>query len=247
MAVERALTLRQRLQAILDGEDPVYGRAVALVIQALIVTSSIAIAVETLPDLPPVMLTALTGFEIVVVSIFTVEYAARLYAAPNRLRYATSPFGIIDLLSILPTLLLLGYELHALRALRILRVLRLLKLARYIAALDRLGRALRAVLDELIVFAGIAAVVLYLCAAAIYWFENAAQPDAYASIFHAMWWAVVTLTTVGYGDVYPITVGGRIFTGLMLLVALGVIAVPTGLVATALSDERNAEHRGEGE
>jgi voltage-gated potassium channel len=243
MDQDPAPTPRRRLQAILDGYDPVYGRAVAFVIQGLIVVSSLAIAVETLPDLPPPVRAALGGFEIVVVSVFTVEYAARLYAAPNRLRYVVSPFGIIDLLSILPTLLLLGYELHALRALRIVRVLRLLKLARYVSALDRLGRAFMAVLDELVVFAGLAAVVLYLCAAAIYWFERAAQPEAFASIFHAMWWAIVTLTTVGYGDVYPVTVGGRIFTGLMLLVALGVIAVPTGLVATALSNERASDKR----
>jgi voltage-gated potassium channel len=234
------LMTRTRMQLILDGDDPVYGRAAAFVIQTLIILSAVAIAVETMPQLPQAARQALGIFEIVVLTAFTVEYVVRLWAAPNRLRYATSFYGIIDLLSILPSILLIGYELQALRALRLIRVLRLFKLVRYVAAFERLARAFRSVLDELLVFAGLAAIVLYLCASAIYWFEHTAQPEAFASIPHAMWWAIVTLTTVGYGDVYPVTAGGRIFTGIMLLVALGIIAVPTGLVASALSSERVA-------
>jgi voltage-gated potassium channel len=235
------------MQSILDGDDPVWGRRIAFIIQGLILASAVAIAVETLPNLPPPVHLSLVVFEYAVVSLFTVEYALRLWAAPNRLRYATSFFGLIDLMSILPTILLIGYDLQALRALRLVRVLRLLKLVRYVRAFERLARAFLSVVDELVVFAGLASVVLYLCAAAIYWFEHAAQPDAFASIFHSMWWAIVTLTTVGYGDVYPVTVGGRIFTGIMLLVALGVIAVPTGLVASALSRERLSDRKQDAE
>lgn len=237
---------RTRMQAIFDGDDAIWGRSVAFLIQALIVLSAVAIAAETVPGIPSWLQRTLVVFEIVVVALFTVEYVLRVWAAPNRLRYVFSVFGIIDLLSILPTILLVGYELQALRALRLIRVLRLFKLVRYVKAFERLARAFRSVLAELTVFAGVAAVVLYLCASAIYWFEHEAQPEAFASIPHAMWWAVVTLTTVGYGDVYPVTAGGRIFTGLMLLVALGIVAVPTGLVASALSSERVAEKIGSG-
>jgi len=235
------------MQALLDGDDPVWGRSVSFVIQTLIVLSAVAIAIETMPGLPRWLYAALLGFEVFIVSIFMVEYLLRIWAAPSRLGYIFSAFGIIDLLSILPTILLLGYPLHALRALRLIRVLRLLKLVRYVRAFERLARAFRSVLDELVVFAAVAAVVLYLCASAIYWFEHEAQPEAFASIPHALWWAVVTLTTVGYGDVYPVTAGGRIFTGLMLLVALGVVAVPTGLVTSALSSERVADEMAEHE
>jgi len=238
---------RVRMHAILDGDDPSWGRTFAVAIQTIIVLSCVAIAIETLPDNPLWLDRGLLGFELVVVSIFTVEYVARVWSAPNRLRYVFSVFGVVDLLSILPTLLLVGYDLHALRALRLVRVLRLFKLVRYVKAFERLARAFRSVLAELVVFAGLASIVLFLCASAIYWFENEAQPEVFASIPHSMWWAVVTLTTVGYGDAYPVTAGGRIFTGVMLLIALGIIAVPTGLVASALSSERVREAEGDRE
>lgn len=232
------ITSRRRLRVILDGEDPVFGRRVAFAIQVLIVVSVIAVAVETLPGLPPAARLALRAFEALVLALFTVEYAVRIYAAPRRLAYILSPLGIIDFLATVPALVLLGVDLRSLRLLRLLRVLRLLKLVRYVAALRRLGRAVASIRDELAVFALIAAMVLYLCASAIYYFEHEAQPEAFASIFHAMWWAVVTLTTVGYGDVYPVTAGGRVFTGLVLVLALGIIAVPTGLIASALAQEQ---------
>ncbi|XWN29011.1 MAG: ion transporter [Devosia sp.] len=232
---------RARVQAILDGEDPVLGRRVAFAIQALILISVVSIAVETLPGLPPWLRQTLLIEEWVIVFIFLAEYLARIYAAENKLRYIFSPFGLIDFFSIAPTLLLLGYDVRSIRALRALRVLRLFKLVRYVRAFERLGRAFTSISAELLVFAMVAAVVLYLCATGIYLFEHEAQPDAFASIPHSMWWAVVTLTTVGYGDVYPVTTGGRIFTGIILLLALGVVAVPTGLIASALSSERESE------
>ena len=112
---------------------------------------------------------------------------------------------------------------------------RLLKLARYTVATDRIVRAFHLVREELILFYAIALLSLYLSSIGIYYFEHDAQPDKFASVFHAMWWSAVTLTTVGYGDVYPITAGGRIFTVVVLFIALGIIAVPTGLFASALS------------
>ncbi|ORE95845.1 hypothetical protein ATO13_03265 [Stappia sp. 22II-S9-Z10] len=237
---------RRRILAVLDGYDPVFGRAVALAIQALIIVSVVSIAVATMPNLPPWLHKALLIEEWVVVVIFLAEYVLRVYAAPHRLRYIFSFFGLVDLMSILPTLLLLGYDVRSIRALRAMRVLRLFKLIRYVKAFERLGRAFARVRDELTVFAAIAIIILYFCATAIYHFEHEAQPEAFASIPKAMWWAIVTLTTVGYGDVYPITVGGRIFTGMVLILALGIIAVPTGLLATALSEQVHAERNEEG-
>ncbi|MEM8662488.1 MAG: ion transporter [Pseudomonadota bacterium] len=231
------ITDRQRVQNILDGDDPVFGRRVALTIQALIIVSVLSITIETLPGLPDWLHTVFFVEEMFVVAVVLTEYILRIYAAKRRLAYVTSFFGIIDLLSIAPALLLLGYDLRSLRAIRALRILSLLKLMRYVAAFERLAKALRSVRDELVVFAGVAGVLLYLCATAVYLFENEAQPEAFASIPHSLWWAVVTFTTVGYGDVYPVTAGGRIFTGVILILALGVVAVPTGLIATALNEE----------
>jgi voltage-gated potassium channel len=232
---ERSGMSRARILAILDGEDPAFGRPVALFLQFLIVLSLVTITLQSISGLPPLVSDILAVEEWVVVGVFTVEYLLRLFAAPRPLRYATSFLGLVDLAAILPTLLLLNVDTRGLRALRVFRVLRLFKMMRYVAAFDRLTRALVAVREELVVFAGIGAVVLYLAATGIYFLENEAQPEAFGSIPDAMWWAVVTLTTVGYGDVYPVTTGGRIFTGLILLLALGVIAIPTGLVATALA------------
>jgi voltage-gated potassium channel len=111
-------------------------------------------------------------------------------------------------------------------------------MARYTGAIERLTAAIRMVREELIVFGVVACLTLYLCAIGIYYFENEAQPEAFSSVFSSMWWAAVTLTTVGYGDVYPVTTGGRIFTIVVLFMALGVVAIPTGLVSSALTKLR---------
>ena len=95
--------------------------------------------------------------------------------------------------------------------------------------------------EEIVLFLALTAVILYVAAVGIYYFENEAQPEAFKSVFHSLWWAIATLTTVGYGDVYPITVGGRIFTVFVVLIGLGIVAVPAGLVASALSKAREVE------
>ncbi len=232
---------RRRLQAILDGEDRTFGRSVAFAIQGLILLSVFSVAIETLPDLPAGLRTYFFYEELVIVTVFATEYVLRVYAAPRRLRYIFSFYGMIDVLAIAPSVLMGGFDLRAMRAVRVLRVLSLLKMMRYVSAFNRLARSIRAVAAELAVFALMAGIILYLCATVVYLFENEAQPKAFASIPHALWWAVVTFTTVGYGDVYPITAGGRIFTGVILILALGVIAVPTGLIATALTADRERE------
>lgn len=235
--MKRALT-RQRVHAILEGEDPWLGRRVAFLLQVVILVSVLAVGIETLPGLPDNLRTILRIIEGIAVFIFAVEYITRLWVSPSRLGYAFSFFGIIDLLAILPTLLvLLGYDMRVLVALRMMRVLLLFKLVRYTRAVRRLGRAFSRVFPELMVFAGMAGALLYLCATAVYLFEREAQPEAFASVFHSIWWAVVTFTTVGYGDVVPVTTGGKVFTTLILVLALGVVAVPTGLIASALSNE----------
>jgi voltage-gated potassium channel len=237
---------RAHVRTALDGNHPGVGRGIKFCIFGLIVFSTLAIGVETLPDLPHWMRVGLAVAEVVVVAVFTVEYALRIAVAPDRLAYVRSFWGIIDLVAILPFYLGLlfagfGVDLRAVRALRLLRLFRLLKMARYSIAMDRLAAAFRMVREELVVFGVAALVTLYLAAIGIYYFENEAQPEAFSSVFASMWWAAVTLTTVGYGDIYPVTTGGRIFTVVMLLVALGVIAVPTGLVSSALSRVRQLE------
>ncbi|MCW5698115.1 MAG: ion transporter [Bauldia sp.] len=232
---------RAEIRAAIEGDHARLGRLVPFVLHGLIVFSLITIALDTIPDLSDRTRDFLDAAELVVVVIFTVEYALRIVSATRPLRYVFSFWGIVDLLAILPYYLTLGGHFRIIRALRLVRVFWLFKLVRYTRALDTLGRAIRSVREELIVFLIAALVVVYFCAFGVYYFENAAQPDKFASIFDGIWWAAVTLTTVGYGDVIPITTMGRVFTILVLFVGVGIIAVPTGLIATALATIRR-EH-----
>jgi len=237
---------KEHVATALDGRHPGLGHYIELFLDAVIILSTIAMGVETVPDLPAWAVEALYAFELFVIAVFTVEYVLRLLSTPHPFGYARSFFGIVDLLAIAPFYIALlatgsGIDLRAIRALRLLRLARLFKLARYTVALDRFGVAWRAVKDEVTVFGITALVVLYVCALVIFQCEHDAQPDKFRSVFDAMWWAAVTLTTVGYGDIYPITFVGRLFTVFMLFMALGIIAVPTGLVASALVAIRNRE------
>ncbi len=214
-----------------------------LALQALIFANLITLAVETLPDLSDRSRQALEMFEIFSIAIFTIEYLVRCALSRPMLGYAGSFFGLIDLLSILPFYLSLGMDLRSARALRLLRLFRLFKLTRYSEAARRYRLAFGIAKEELALFGCAALIILYLSAVGIYYFEHDAQPDKFTSVPASMWWSIVTLTTIGYGDVYPITAGGRLFTSLVLLIGLGFVAVPTGLLAGALAKAREQENQ----
>lgn len=233
--------MKQWLWELMEDQTTRKGRMFDYGIQTLILLSLIAFAWETLPDLSPATRALLEIFELICVTVFTVEYLLRIAVAPKPLRYIFSFYGIIDLLAILPFFLNSALDWRALRSFRILRLVRALKLIRYNRALKRFHIAARLVREEVVLFIIITMIVLYLTSAGIYYFESEAQPEVFASIFHSLWWAIVTLTTVGYGDVYPITVGGKIFTFFVLIVGVGIVTVPAGLVASALSRARELE------
>ncbi len=205
----------------------------------------LSFSIETVRGLDPEVYVALAWIELGTVAFFTAEYLLRIWVARDRRRFIFSFYGLVDLLSVLPYYLALGVDLRSIRVVRFLRLLRLFKLARYSAAAQRYSRAIRIVREELILFGAVAGILLYFSAVGVYYFERDAQPELYASVFHSMWWAIVTLTTVGYGDLYPMTLGGRIFTCLVLILGLGVVAVPTGLLASALSQARAEEKEAE--
>ncbi len=232
---------REALRRVVETTDTKAGRRFDLTFQFLIVIAVVSFSVQTLPDLPEGLRHLLGWVEVITVVIFTAEYLLRLWVAESRIRYAFSFFGVIDLLAVLPFYLASGIDLRGVRAFRLLRLFRLFKLLRYSRAISRFRVALGLVREELILFAALALLVLYASALGIYYFESRAQPDEFGSLFHSLWWAVTTLTTVGYGDVYPVTAGGRVFTFLVLMVGLGIVAVPTGLVASALSEARRLE------
>lgn len=219
---------------ILDGTHPNWGRVPALILQGLILLSAVAIAVETVQGIPAGLSRLLYGIEVLLLGVFVLEYLVRVICSPKPLRYIFSFWGIVDLLACGPALALLQPQWQVIRTLRLLRLVRLLKLFRTSVALDRLGRALHLVKGELIVFGILSALMLYVSAVGIYLFEHEAQPEAFSSIPQSLWWAVASFTTVGYGDLYPITTGGRIFTSLVLFIGLGIVAVPSAIITTAL-------------
>ena len=230
---------------IVQRSDTTPGRIFDSTVVVLILVSVITVSIGTLPNLPPSVQAALSWSEVIIVGLFTIEYALRIGTAPKKLQYALSPHGIVDLVAILPFYLTLGgIDLRALRVLQLFRIVRILKLARYSEAMARFARAMAIAKEEIVLFAGVAIALLYLAAAGIWYFEHEAQPEAFASILHSLWWATATLTTVGYGDVYPVTAGGKLFTFVILMCGLGIVAVPAGLVAAALSQVRQetSEH-----
>lgn len=233
------------LKTIVEKNNTVAGKSFDLFIQLLIVLSLITFSVETIPDLKNSTRVALSIVETVVVVIFTIEYLLRLYASDKKLSYMLSFYGLIDLAAILPFYLSTGVDLRSLRVFRLLRLFRLLKIIRYNKAISRFFRAYQIAKEEIVLFGTVTIMLLYLSAVGIYYFENSSQPEAFSSVFTSLWWAVATLTTVGYGDVYPITIGGRIFTFVVLMIGLGIVAVPAGLLASALSKVRIEEMKSE--
>jgi voltage-gated potassium channel len=235
---------KARLKKMVEDTDTWQGRTFDHVVKSLIVFSIVSYSIETLPDLSARIQRLLYVLEVTVVIIFTAEYALRIYVTDRKLAYIFSPLGIIDLLAILPFYILPGgADSRAVRAMRLLRIARTLKLVRYNQAVDRLLRAVVIAREEIVLFFSLTIISLYLAASGIHFFESEVQPDKFGSIFHGLWWAVVTLTTVGYGDVYPVTTGGRLFTFLILMIGMGIIAVPPGIISSALSKARQEQDK----
>lgn len=248
-----AVTLRRQVFRVLEtAEDGDFSsRVVDFFLIALIAASVISVILESMPGIEARYGDALWLFEVVTVAVFSVEYLLRVWSSVEiepsegrtplqlRLQYLVSFHAIIDFLAILPFYLLTfglfgGVDMRFLRAVRLLRVL---KLTRYSAAMNMVittfrenGRALSAAFLILIT-------VMLLAASGMYYFERQSQPEAFGSIPAAMWWAFATLTTVGYGDVTPITVGGKIFGALITVVGIGMVALPTSILATGYSQQ----------
>ncbi len=245
-----AATMRHRAYEVLDkglaGSALADGVHVTLIV--LILTNVLAVILESVPSIAEGYGTLFMVVEVVSTLIFTLEYGVRLWTAPEhpllqsmtplraRLRHAASPAMVVDLLVILPFYVSLigGIDL---RFLLLLRLARFFKLARYSPGFASLTEALwserRALGASLIIFLG----VLIIAAAAMRLAEHDAQPDKFATIPDALWWAVITLTTVGYGDVYPITPAGKLIAGVTAVTGIAMLALPVGIIATAFARE----------
>lgn len=233
--------IKMRLRDIIEGTDSLSGKCFDIAVMLVIIVSMVSFVLETLPNLSDSTKHLFRIVEKTTLFLFVGEYLLRLWVAEKPLKYASSFFGIVDLLATLPGVILTGVDARAIRSLRLLRLLRLLKLARYNRAVRRLYIALKLTWEELVLFVIVSLILLFVASAGIYQFERLQQPESFGTFFYALWWSIVTLTTVGYGDVYPIALGGRIFTSLLLFVGLGVVAMPSGLIASALTQAREME------
>ncbi len=234
-----------RLREIVERNDTPAGRTFDFFIQAFIILSLLSFSVETLPSLTAQTRDTLYTIEVVTVGIFTAEYLLRILVAEKKWSFVFSFFGMIDLLAILPFYITSGIDLRSLRAFRLLRLFRAFRLVRYSRAIQRFHRAILLAKEELLLFLSVALLLLFFSAVGIYYFEREAQPETFGSVFHSLWWALTTLTTVGYGDMYPVTVGGKLFTFFVLLIGLAVVALPCGLVASSLAEARRLEAKEE--
>jgi len=244
---------RQRIYAIIESadRDDETSRIADIGIVSLITLNVLAVILESVDSISATYQAEFYWFETFSVTIFSIEYVLRLWscvdpadtetgmALKTRLRYALSIHGIIDLVAILP--FYLGMFINAdLRFLRALRLIRILKLTRYSPALTLLLRALKREQQAISAALFLMAIALIVAACGIYVCERTAQPDDFGSIPAAIWWAIATLTTVGYGDVIPITVGGKMFGACVMLVGVVMVALPTGILASTFADEMRA-------
>lgn len=225
-------------------------------IMVLIVLSVIGVMLESVPIVRESFGQPLFVFEVVAVLIFTVEYIGRLWtctldkrfagALTGRLRWASTPLAMIDLLAILPFYVpFLGVDARFLRVLRLLRILRLAKLQRYMQSLNLLGKVWQTRRHEILMTTVLMLFILIIAASLMYYAERLAQPDAFASIPHAMWWAIATLTTAGYGDVTPITGLGRVMGALVAVIGIALFALPTGILGSGFVEELEKKRRRE--
>ena len=243
--------IKQRIHELLEpGEAGDWSsRAVDLALMVLIVANVAVAILETVPAAKAYQ-EPLWWFEVVSVAIFSVEYVLRIWswtasgASPllGRLRYMGHPMLLIDLIAILPFyLVFLGLDLRMARLFRLVRFLRVAKLSRYSSAMQMLGRAMASSRAELLMALLLASFALVLSATMIYYAEHGAQPKVFTSIPASFWWAVTTLTTVGYGDAYPVTLLGKIFGGLSQIIGVGLFALPTGILASAFGEEMRVQ------
>lgn len=252
-AVERVEAVQQRTFRLLEGEASRPGRIISLTLLNLIVLNLIAVILETVPGLSTRFGIGFPVFESVSVAIFSVEYVLRVWSCTSnpkyrrpvwgRLRFALTPLALVDFIAIVPAYLPVDVfvDMRYARVLRLVRLLRVLKLTRYSRTLRTFTNVVGAKAWDLGMIAFFLGVFLVVASVSMYFVEHQAQPEVFSSVPSAMWWAVVTLTTVGYGDIYPITPLGKFLGSIIALIGIGFFALPAGLLAAGFAEEIHRE------
>ncbi|MEZ4898530.1 MAG: ion transporter [Saprospiraceae bacterium] len=224
-------------------------------IMALILLNFVAVVLETIPIIYAHYGHLLWIFEVISIIIFSIEYLLRIYISDlthpsasriqSALKFIRSPFGLIDLFSILPFYLpfLIKVDLRFLRILRFMRFFRVLKINRYNSSLNLIWSVIKEKKSELAVTGFVTFLVLTMASFFMYFVEGQAQPDQFPNVLACFWWAIATLTTVGYGDVYPITPLGKLVSGLIAIMGIGLVALPTGIISAGFIEKIGKEKR----
>ena len=237
--------LKAKIHEIFFEADTPLGKFFDIALLIMILLSIVIVMLESVRELNDKYGDIFFALEWILTILFTIEYTLRLYSVKKPLKYATSFFGIIDLLAIIPTYLSLvvagSHYLLTVRALRLLRVFRIFKLARYLGESNQLLAALIASRIKIIVFLGVVVTVAIIIGSIMYFIEAETNSEQFTSIPRSVYWAIVTITTVGYGDISPQTNLGQFLAALLMIVGYGVIAVPTGIVSAEIAKEHHDE------
>jgi voltage-gated potassium channel len=245
------MNIRQRTYQIIeraetgDTASAVFDTAIII----LIILNIAAVIASSFSEFSALNSLLLYRFEVVSVIIFTLEYFLRLWTAPDKypasklpyLKYLFSFMALIDLFAILPFYLPFAFkvDLRFLRILRLFRLLRIFKLNRYNSSMELFIRVFKNEKDKILMTSFVMGIMLILSASVMYYVENTAQPDQFPNIIATVWWAVATLTTVGYGDVYPVTILGKLLAGVIAILGIGLVALPTGIISSGFISELN--------
>ncbi len=201
-----------------------------------IILNLIAMVIESEPDLSNNFKDKLYIFEVISIIIFSIEYFIRtIESIRDKNKYNSSFFGLIDLFAILPFYLqsIIGFDGRFIRVFRLFRISRIIKLGRFSKSFELLGKGIKNVKNELLLTFFISFVMLFFSAAGIYYLENPVQPENFSSITESFWWAVASLTGVGFEQIFPVTIGGKIFGTIISLIGVGVVAIPTGIISAS--------------
>lgn len=235
-------------------DNELIDRIVASFLMVLILINVVTVVLETVDEYNQQYGAVFQFIEVFSVSVFTIEYFLRLWVITyspefskpikGRIRYALTPMAIIDLIAVLPAYLPLffTFDLRILRILRLFRLFRLFKMNRYVEALNKLDDVVWSKREELLTMLLVVVALLLFSSSFIYILENEAQPDKFPNIPAAMWWGIATLTTVGYGDIYPITPLGKLLAGFIAFLGVGIFALPAGILASGFAEEVRKKH-----
>ncbi|MDO9511014.1 MAG: ion transporter [Bacteroidales bacterium] len=225
-------SLRKRLYIVIFGTHTKAGRFFDIVLLIMILLSVLVVILESVTSYRIKFAEYFFIIEWIFTILFTVEYLLRLYCSPHPIKYSRSFFGVVDLLSILPTYLSLMYfgmqYFVIIRILRLLRIFRILKLANYLHNAKLLGKALKASAYKMAIFMTVVVALIIIIGSLMYVIEG--ESHGFTNIPQSIYWTVVTITTVGYGDIAPETVWGKFFASIVMLLGYAIIAVPTGIV-----------------